>query len=331
MVPPDEDLLISSVDVYVELIHANPGALTLTVTHPDGTTEPLPDPGGTSIDQWYDDITTFSDKHSQGTWSLDAAGDTGEIHSWKLRIEGRPPPVVVVSAVVGEEPVIAWAYDITDSAFDLRLIDDDGVAVASASVQWIAVAVDGFAAVIDPDSRLAIQTEHIERNNAVWVEFPIRFDPGITAVVNNAHSDSPFEPYIASPRSLVPARFISAFIDHTGDSPDRAWLQTIAVGEGAPDTNLMIHVGNSAYDESASYQDGDFIFFPTSFAGTPVVVANAYGDPDGAGPELPQPLIASAWGNASHGFFISLRYHNGASVTSAFPAEVQWMAVGPRP
>jgi len=231
--------------------------------------------------------------------------------------------VVVASAVVGEEPVIAWAYDITDTNFRIRLIDKDGADISApetASVQWISVAVDGFAAVIGPDSRLAIQTEHLERNNAVWVEFPIRFDPGITAVVNNAHSDSPFEPYIAGPRSVGPARFMSAFIDDTGDPPDRAWLQTIAVGEGAPDTNLMIQVGNSTHDESVSYKDGDFIFFPTSFAGTPVVVANAY-----AGGK---PVIASAWGNASHGFFISLWDDDGNPVTSA---EVQWMAVGPRP
>ncbi|MFQ5987574.1 MAG: hypothetical protein ACE5H6_01860, partial [Dehalococcoidia bacterium] len=79
--------------------------------------------------------------------------------------------------------------------------------------------------------------------------------------------------------------------------------------------------GNSTHDDSASYADGDFIFFPDSFAGTPVVIANAY---DGT-----NPVIASAWGNGTGGFFIALKYYDDGTPVSN--AQVQWIAVGPRP
>ncbi|TET40268.1 MAG: hypothetical protein E3J65_01610 [Dehalococcoidia bacterium] len=335
-IPTADDLIITEVDVYVGIDHTDIGDLTVTLLHPDGITNEVLHSGAggcvgpADLYKWYRDITAFNgNKHSEGTWRLrvqDAAGcGSGEIDYWILEIEGTPRPVVVASAVVGDEPVIAWATSVTSGGFNIQLINKDGGNPGASSVQWIAVAVERSVGVLAPDSRLAIQTEHLERRNAIWVDFPIHFDPGITAVVNNAYSGSTFEPYITCPRSVGPARFISAFIDDTGGSPDWAWLQTIAVGEGAPDTNLLIQAGSSAYS-ATTYSDGDFIFFPTSFAGTPVVVANAY---DGA-----NPVIASARGNATSGFFISLMYWTGANwvpVPAAAPVDVQWIAVGPRP
>jgi len=241
-----------------------------------------------------------------------------------------PPFIIVASAGVGEVPVIAYATNnqvvppYTD--FTINLIDDTGAA-ASASVQWIAVSQGMWR--LNLDERLAIQTEHTEHNNAVWVYYPILFDSTAVSVVNNAHSSPyspPVEPYIASPRDAGPLRFMSAFMDYDGGSPPRAWLQWIAVGEGdptlVPDLAIQADIG--------TYSNGEFVFFPTSFTGTPVVVANAYGDPDGLGPELVQPIIASAWGNGTGGFFISLRYHNPLW-NPVSNAQVQWIAVGPRP
>lgn len=323
-VPTADDLIITSLDVYLGIEHGDITELTVNVIHPDTTVSGALDLGtGPNVYKWCEDIG-FEGKHSEGTWRLrvfDNGGlATGYIDYWILEIEGTPRPVVVASAIVGEEPVIAWAANVSAVGFDIQLIEQEfGNPVANAQVQWIAVAVEGSVGVLDPDSRLAIQTEHLERHNAFWVDFPIHFDPGITAVVNNAYSGSTFEPYITCPRSVGPARFISGFIDHTGGSPDRAWLQTIAVGEGAPDTNLLIQAGSSAYS-ATTYSDGDFIFFPDSFAGIPVVVANA--EVGGV------PVIASARGNATSGFFISLWDFNGNPV---FNAEVQWIAVGPRP
>jgi len=249
-----------------------------------------------------------------------------------------PPPtptllpfIVVASAGVGYNPVIAWAYDITDTNFKIRLIDDGGVDAPPAQVQWIAVSQGMWR--LNLDERLAIQAEHTEHNNAVWVYYPILFDSTAVSVVNNAHSSPyspPVEPYISSPRDVGPLRFMSAFIEDDGTSPPRAWLQWIAVGAGdptlVPDLAIQADIG--------TYSDGDFVFFPTSFTGTPVVVANACYDPDGLGPAPPQPLIASAWGNGTGGFFISLRYDDGTTVTAVAPpaqVEVQWIAVGLRP
>lgn len=230
-----------------------------------------------------------------------------------------PPFIVVASAGVGYNPVIAWAYDITDTNFKIRLIDDAGGDPGLSSVQWIAVSQGMWR--LNPDERLAIQTEHTEHNNAEWVYYPILFDSTAVSVVNNAHSSPyspPVEPYIASPRDAGPLRFMSAFIEHDGGSPPRAWLQWIAVGEGdptlVPDLAIQADIG--------TYSDGEFVFFPTSFTGTPVVVANAYD------PATLKPVIASAWGNGTGGFFISLTDDIGASVSGA---NVQWIAVGLRP
>jgi len=228
-----------------------------------------------------------------------------------------PPFIVVASAGVGYNPVIPYATSITDVDFVINLIDDAGGDPGLSSVQWIAVSQGMWR--LNPDERLAIQTEHTEHNNAVWVYYPILFDSTAVSVVNNAHSSPyspPVKPYIASPRDVGPARFMSAFIEHDGGSPPRAWLQWIAVGAGdptlVPDLAIQADIG--------TYSDGDFVFFPTPFTDIPVVVANA--EVGGV------PVIASARNNGTSGFFVSLTDDSGASVSGA---NVQWIAVGLRP
>ena len=98
---PTKDLTITSVDVYVKITHPSRGELAVKVKHPDGTEEVvhLADPTDTdaNIDQWYNIPLKFDGEQSQGTWELlvrdTAAGNTGVIDSWTLKITGTPPPL----------------------------------------------------------------------------------------------------------------------------------------------------------------------------------------------------------------------------------------------
>ena len=135
-------------------------------------------------------------------------------------------------------------------------------------------------------------------------------------VVNNAHA-SDNEPYIAAPWSIGTLRFKPLFNDHSGTPEPTAWLQTVALGGGVTSSSFgndyVVHVDRD------TYSNGDFIHFPVAYDEAPVVIANAW---DGA-----NPVIASVWGNAKTGFFISLRDHNGNPISNV---EVQWLAVGIR-
>ena len=98
---PAKDLTITSVDVYVKITHPSRGELAVKVKHPDGTEEVvhLADPTDTdaNIDQWYNIPVNFDGKPSPGIWQLlvqdTAAGNTGVIDSWTLKITGTPPPL----------------------------------------------------------------------------------------------------------------------------------------------------------------------------------------------------------------------------------------------
>jgi subtilisin-like proprotein convertase family protein/Tfp pilus assembly protein PilN len=100
-IPPAVDLTITSVDVYVKITHPSRGELEISVRHPDLTEEvvhvvDLTD-ADANIDQWYNIPVKFDGKQSQGTWQLrvrdTAAGNTGVIDSWTLKITGTPPPL----------------------------------------------------------------------------------------------------------------------------------------------------------------------------------------------------------------------------------------------
>lgn len=219
-------------------------------------------------------------------------------------------PVVVINGDVGWKPVIACALNIENTDFDVAVIDHNGNEVTSATVNWLAVP-EGCST-LDPGSQQMILREYTYRDVSQRVEFPLAFDTAPT-IVNNAHSDEPYEPYIVLAADTKPGSFIPIFVDHERVSPAKAWLQTLAVGPGEPDPNLMIQA------RSANYSDGDFISFPYSYTAMPTVIANAcYHD---------EPMIASARNNSAGGFYISLRDHEGNPV---YDAEVRWVAVGLR-
>jgi hypothetical protein len=243
--------------------------------------------------------------------------------------------VVVASARIGQEPAIAYATNVTDTGFTIHLIrhcdGDPGCSpVSNASVQWISATYEetNDAGRFTNSSEQAIQIlEYAEHNNVEWVYFPILFD-GTPVAVNNAHA-SDNDPYIAAPWSLGPLRFKPLFSNDSGTAEPTAWLHTISVGSvessAVPlfENDYVIQVGRD------TYSDGDFIHFPVAYDEAPVVIANAW-DPVGL-----QPVIASVWGNATTGFFVSLRDHKGQQVAPGNPdgvtsAEVQWVAVGIR-
>jgi len=242
-----------------------------------------------------------------------------------------PPPttpmgVVVASARIGQEPVIAYATNVTDTTCIIHLIKQDGTPIVpadGANVQWILAtyAETDDAGKFANSSGQAIQIpEYAEHNNAAWAYFPILFD-GTPVGVNNAHA-SDNEPYIAAPWSIGPLRFKPLFSDHSGIHEPTAWLHTISVGSVESSAvplfknDYVIQVGRD------TYSDDDFIHFPVAYDEAPVVIANAW-DPVGL-----QPMIASVWGNATTGFFISLRYHDGTTPVAPVSVWVQWIAVG---
>ena len=230
--------------------------------------------------------------------------------------------------------MIAYATNVTDTDFTINLVMQDSTPVVAdgANVQWIAATVpatcgldecpsgicDAGTFANSPSPGQAIQIlEYTEHNNAEWAYFPILFY-GSPVMVNNAHA-SDNEPYIAAPWRIGPLRFKPLFIDHSGIQEPTARLQTISISEvediAVPllENNYVIQVGRD------TYSDGDFIHFPlpVAYREAPVVVANAW--------DSANPLIASAWGNATTGFFISLRDHDGNPVSDV---EVQWIAFG---
>jgi len=242
-----------------------------------------------------------------------------------------PPPapditrVVVASARIGQEPVIAYAAPVTDTDFTIRLVKQNGSIVLPgdpANVQWIAVSVTGGIARLrttppadrDAGTGKALQTAaYADYDNAQWVYFPIVFN-STPAVVNNAHAANN-EPYIAAPWNIGPLRFQPQFIDDAGVQKARARLQTIAAGGGVTDPELRNNYIIQA--DRGTYSDGDFVHFSTDFHEPPTVLANAW--------DAAIPVIASAWGNATTGFFIALRDLDGIPVSDV---EVQWIAVG---
>jgi len=103
---------ITEVDVTVNLEHARPTDLKVSLIHPDGTMVALRDhsPGFTGEAQ-YDDrvdpvqsLVAFAGKRSQGTWKLrvvdDVTGIAGTLKGWSLRIRGTR--VHSVSGIIGE-------------------------------------------------------------------------------------------------------------------------------------------------------------------------------------------------------------------------------------
>lgn len=246
------------------------------------------------------------------------------------------PPVIVANARINQEPLIAYANPVTDTEFVIHLIKHDGSPFDPGdliNIQWISAAITGEAGripkttdgEIDDGTNQAVQIlEYAEHDNAELAYFSRVFD-STPVVVNNAHA-SDNEAYIACPWNIVPIRFQPLFSDHFGVQMPQAQLQTVAIGKGITNSqkfgnDYVIQVGR------ASCRHGDFIHFPVAFDEAPVVIANAW---DGT-----LPVIASAWGNSTTGFFISLRDHKGQRVAFDNPdgvtsAAVQWIAVGVR-
>jgi len=96
-VPSADDLIITSVDVYVKITHTLRDDLIVQLKHPDGTLEELHNrtDGGANIDQWYPIPAKFDNKRSQGTWQLRVidmvTGNIGQIDTWTLKITGTKP------------------------------------------------------------------------------------------------------------------------------------------------------------------------------------------------------------------------------------------------
>ncbi len=93
-------VLITELDVTVELQHPRPADLVVTLIGPDGTEAVLRNRSAAAVGQViYDDIATpvdsleiYNGKLAQGTYTLrvadQEAGQTGSLLAWKLRVRG---------------------------------------------------------------------------------------------------------------------------------------------------------------------------------------------------------------------------------------------------
>ncbi|TET40471.1 MAG: hypothetical protein E3J65_01085 [Dehalococcoidia bacterium] len=292
-------LMFSAILLLSAFACAGGGAPVPTPTPtPTPTASPTPTPTPTPLPTPIARV-----KIQAGSYSWAPVAAPGKDITFSIAFDSAP--VVVVNASVDAEPKIAFAINITKHNFDLAVIGDDGSVVSSAQVQWIAVPA-GISK-LDPGANQMIQTEYHLHHISDNVGFPSAFGTR-PAIVNNAHSLS--EPYIAFALNNTPTGFLTIFRDHDGSSPPEAWLQTIAVGVGEPDPDMMIQAGRRDYY-------GGFLDFPTLFGGGPVVVVSAA--KDGV------PLIASAVDQTTEGFFLSIVDDEGNPV---YDAQVQWVAVG---
>jgi subtilisin-like proprotein convertase family protein len=103
LVFPD-DREISSVDVYVDVLHTYVGDLHVSVRSPSGTPVGLHSRSGGSSDNilgWFDDnlfpaepLHRLRGEHAAGTWRLrvedGVPSNTGSLRNWSLRVCGRP-------------------------------------------------------------------------------------------------------------------------------------------------------------------------------------------------------------------------------------------------
>ncbi len=98
------DREISSVDVYVDVLHPYIGDLHVSVTSPSGTPVALHSRAGGSADNilgWFDDtlfpaepLSRLRGEHAAGTWKLRVEDgvptNSGSLRNWSLKVCGRP-------------------------------------------------------------------------------------------------------------------------------------------------------------------------------------------------------------------------------------------------
>jgi subtilisin-like proprotein convertase family protein len=98
------DLEISSIDVYVDLLHTYIGDVHVSVRSPSGTPVALHSRSGGSSDNilgWYDDtlfpaeaLHRVRGEHAAGTWRLrvedGVPSNTGNLRNWSVKVCGRP-------------------------------------------------------------------------------------------------------------------------------------------------------------------------------------------------------------------------------------------------
>jgi len=124
--PTDRE--ISSVDVYVDVLHPYIGDLHVSVRSPAGTPVALHSRSGGSNDNilgWFDDaifpaepLSRLRGEHAAGTWTLRVEDgvptNTGTLRNWSVKVCGRPfdpgtPEIALADFTkVGNDLVMSW-------------------------------------------------------------------------------------------------------------------------------------------------------------------------------------------------------------------------------
>ena len=122
------DREISSVDVYVDLLHTYIGDVHVSLRSPAGTPVALHSRSGGSADNilgWYDDsvfpaepLSRLRGEHAAGTWTLRVEDgvptNTGSLRNWSVKVCGRPfdpgTPEIKLGELskVGSDLVMSW-------------------------------------------------------------------------------------------------------------------------------------------------------------------------------------------------------------------------------
>ena len=165
-----------------------------------------------------------------------------------------------------------------------------------------------------PDPSLAITTDRGIRGSYTTAVFKTPFSGEPVVVVNSAQYDG--IPKIVATIDSTATGFDLMIYAHQaqGGAVAQAWVDTIAIGPGTPDTSLMVQSG------SGSYGHGEYINFPKAFGDTPTVVVCAQ---SGSVPRMASPVD-----NMPGRFTVAVMDHSGNAVSQA---NVQWIAVGRAP
>ena len=267
---------VASVQAWVEIDHADPSQLVVTLIGPDGTSVVLQNQTGTpqhpinaiygKTDAPAQSLSAFAGKQANGTWTLKVEdkvpGTTGNIRNFALTlVPGQPTAPIPASAAVSSRilPVVAHTQGTKLFLSDVRLFNP-GPVIGTFSLYYVPAGQNGTSALrltqaVNPGQVLAL-------NDVIQSQYGLADSIGQMTVVA-----SPDTPFLVSSRAYNQSANgtfglqIPGFRNPTG----------IALGTGTATANGLLK--NSQFHTNVGF---------TEVSGAPVTVAIDLFDSNGA-------------------------------------------------
>jgi len=198
----DGSFCIADADVDVEITHANPADLVITLTSPEGTSVRLHDHDACDPSGRYDDegalapsepLSVLDGERAQGLWSLtvvdNQSGSPGTIESWSIRLADAPGPCAPV------------AYDdrIAVPSNRYTLVVLDGSSRTGAALTFVVESIPAMGRLFDTDGQIILSVPHVLPSSSLYYRprvndtgtdsFAFSVDDGISSNVGTVDLD----------------------------------------------------------------------------------------------------------------------------------------------